>query len=165
MSPLLSILALVSVSCQAAPFADWVDVDDVQKWNVLPPNVRCDYKVLDAITQHFGMSLIQSAVLDGYWEKRFEPMLTLMPIIPVAQRARYCSRWNFHSNFDGWAPHYSRNYIVAFLFKDDREEQPLIDVLWRRLAPYPLWLTERSRRQRILWVLFLRIEVVAKVII
>ena len=68
MSPMLPILALVFVSCQAGPFTELFDIEDVKEWRVLPPNVRCDHKVLDALIQHFAMSLIQSAVLDGYWE-------------------------------------------------------------------------------------------------
>ena len=138
------------------PFAEWYDNQDLEMWRRLPPNVVCNEDVLEAVTQHFALSLVQAAVVDGYWEQRFEPMLSLFSRISADQKAHYCDRWNFISDYNGYAPHFDRNFIAATLFKDDREEVPLIQVLWNRLGPYPMWLTERARRQRVLWVLFVR---------
>ena len=100
---MLPILALVLVSCQAVHFTAWVDIKDVEEWCALPPNVCCDHKVLDALIQHFAMSLMQSAVLDGYWQERFQPILPLMPLIPNTQA---------HSFFDALHPQYSTSALL-----------------------------------------------------
>jgi hypothetical protein len=103
----------------APPWAEWLADIPVDTCRHLPAGITVNEDVMSGIVQHFGMSLVQSAVIDKYWSGDFSPILNLLPQISTEQRAIYTKRWNFKDSCQGYAPHYLRTFIACPLYRED----------------------------------------------